>query len=329
MYEAIASNKWKSALLISGFILFFLAFGLGVGYLFGKNSGGAIMGMIIAAIFASIMALVSYYQSDTIALKMAGAREATREEFPYLVNTVEGLAIAAGLPTPKTYIIETDALNAFATGRDPQHASVAVTRGLLERCNRLELEGVIAHEMSHIKNYDVRLMCIIVVLVGFIVLASEVLLRMFIWGGLGGRRRSSDGGGELGWIYLVLIALALVLLILSPIIATLLQLAISRRREYLADANGALLTRYPEGLASALEKLTVEAKPFPHASNATAHLFIVQPFRKEGKQANPEKTSIWDTHPPIRERIRRLRAMASMDGMYTQAQMEAQRQGLS
>jgi heat shock protein HtpX len=326
MYEAVARNKFKSALLVSLFILFVLAFGFFVGYLFGRDSGGAIVGLIIATIFATVMALTSYYKSDTIALKMAGAREVTREEYPYYVNTVEGLAIAAGLPAPRTFIIETDAMNAFATGRDPEHAAIAVTTGLLERCNRLELEGVIAHEMSHIKNYDIRLMCMVVVLVGFIVITSEILLRMFLWGGIGGRRSrsSGEGGGDAGLIYLALMALALVLFILSPIIAQLLQLAISRRREYLADANGALLTRYPDGLASALEKLTVEARPFPHASKATAHLFIVQPFRKEDKRPRTHKTSIWDTHPPIEERIRRLRAMGSMEGMYTQAQMEAQ-----
>jgi heat shock protein HtpX len=331
IYEQIAANKWKSALLVSLFMAVVVALGFFVGYLFSYRSGslgGAVTGLIIASVIAVIMALVSYYKSDSAALMMSGAREITREEYPYLVNTVEGLAIAAGLPAPRVYVIDTDAMNAFATGRDPQHASIAVTRGLLERCNRLELEGVIAHEMSHIKNYDIRLMCMVVVLVGFVVIASELFLRMFIWGGIGGgRRRSGDGGGEGGIIYLALLVIGLVFLILSPIFAQLLQLSISRRREYLADASGAMLTRYPEGLASALEKLTVEARPFPHASKATAHLFIVQPFRKEGMQKHPERSSIWDTHPPVMERIRRLRAMASMDGMYNQAMMEARLRG--
>jgi heat shock protein HtpX len=332
MYEQISANKWKSAVLLSLFMAIVVALGFFIGYLFSYRSGnwsGALLGLIVATAVAVIMALVSYYKSDSAALMMAGAREVTKQEYPYLVNTVEGLAIAAGLPTPRVYVIDTEAMNAFATGRDPQHASIAVTRGLLERCNRLELEGVLAHEMSHIKNYDIRLMCMVVVLVGFVVIASEIFLRMFIWGGIGGGRRrdSGGGGGDAGAVYLVLLIIGLVFLILSPIFAQLLQLSISRRREYLADASGAMLTRYPEGLASALEKLTVDARPFPHTSKATAHLFIVQPFRKPGTQKHPERSSIWDTHPPVMERIRRLRAMASMDGMFNQAMMEARLQG--
>lgn len=329
MYEQISANKWKSAMLVSLFIVIILALGFFIGYIATYNSpsgalAGGMIGLVIATIVAVGMALFSYYKSDSAALMMAGAREATHQEFPYFVNTVEGLAIAAGLPAPKTYIIETDAMNAFATGRDPQHASIAVTRGLLERCNRLELEGVLAHEMSHIKDYDIRLMCMVVVLVGFIVIASEIMLRMLFWGGVGGRRSSSSEGSGGGVVYLVIMVIGLVFLVLSPFFAQLLQLSISRRREYLADASGAMLTRYPEGLAGALEKLTVDARPFPKTSKATAHLFIVQPFRKEGKQKRQDKSSIWDTHPPILERIKRLRAMASMDGMYNQAAMEAQ-----
>ncbi len=321
-YDQISKNKWKSALLVSVFIAFILLLGFMVGYIWGFES--ALVGLIIATIVATIMAFTSYYHSDKVALAAARARPVTREEYPYFVNTVEGLAIAAGLPMPRTYVIDTPALNAFATGRDPEHSAIAVTTGLLERCNRLELEGVIAHEMSHIKNYDIRLMSMVVVLVGLVVIFSEVLFRMFLFGG--GDRRRSEGGGDgegAGIIYAVILALGLLFLILSPIIAQLLQLAISRRREFLADANGAMLTRYPEGLASALEKLTTEARPFPHASKATAHLFIVQPFRKEGGERIHGRSSIWDTHPPIEERIRRLRAMAGMEGMYTQAQRES------
>ncbi len=327
MYEAISRNKWKSALLVSLFLLIILGLGFGVGSIWGFER--AFIGLIIATIIAVIMSLVSYYQSDKIALGMAGARPVTREEYPYYVNTVEGLAIAAGIPAPRTYIIETPAMNAFATGRDPEHAAVAVTTGLLEKLNRIELEGVVAHEMSHVKNYDIRLMSMVVVLVGIIVLFSEVVIRMLFWGGLFGGDRDrggGGGGGDGGAVWAILAVAGIVLLILSPIFAQLLQLAVSRKREYLADANGAFLTRYPEGLASALNKLTVEAQPFPRASEATAHLFIVQPFRKEGKQPRSHrasKTSLWDTHPPIEDRIRRLRAMSSMDGMYNQAQAEA------
>ncbi len=321
-YDQITKNKWKSALLVSAFIAFILLLGFFVGYIWGPER--ALVGLILATVIATAMAFTSYYHSDKIALASAGARPVTKEEYPYYVNTVEGLAIAAGLPMPRTYIIETPALNAFATGRDPEHAAIAVTTGLLERCNRLELEGVIAHEMSHIKNYDIRLMSMVVVLVGLVVIFSEILFRMFLFGG-GGRRREGGGEGEgAGVIYLALMLLGLIFLILSPIIAQLLQLAISRRREFLADANGAMLTRYPEGLASALEKLTLEAKPFPRASKATAHLFIVQPFRKQGGERIHRRSSIWDTHPPVEERIRRLRAMAGMEGMYTQAQMGSQ-----
>jgi len=321
-YDQISKNKWKTAVLVSVFIAFILLLGFFVGYIWGPER--ALVGLIIATVVATVMAFTSYYQSDKIALASAGARPVTREEYPYYVNTVEGLAIAAGLPVPRTYIIDTPAMNAFATGRDPEHAAVAVTRGLLETCNRLELEGVLAHEMSHIKNYDIRLMSMVVVLVGLVVIFSEVLFRMFLVGG-GGRRRGEGGGGGdgAGIIYLALMVIGLVFLILSPIIAQLLQLAISRRREYLADANGAMLTRYPEGLASALEKLTTQARPFPRASKATAHLFIVQPFRREGGERIHRRSSIWDTHPPIEERIRRLRAMAGMEGMYTQAQRES------
>lgn len=319
-YDQISKNKWKSALLVSMFIAFVLLFGFFVGYIWGPEM--ALTGLIIATVVATVMALTSYYHSDKIALAAAGARPVTKEEYPYYVNTVEGLAIAAGLPTPRTYIIETPAMNAFATGRDPEHAAIAVTTGLLEKCNRLELEGVIAHEMSHIKNHDIRLMSMVVVLVGLVVIFSEVLFRMLLFGG-GGRRRDGGEGEGAGIFYLAIMILGLIFLILSPIIAQLLQLAISRRREFLADANGAMLTRYPEGLASALEKLTREAKPFPRASKATAHLFIVQPFRKEGGERIHRRSSIWDTHPPVEERIRRLRAMAGMEGMYTQTQMES------
>ena len=327
-YEEISKNKWKSALLVSVFIALIVGLGFVVGYALGSWEY-AIIGLIIATVIATIMAFLSYYNSDKIALATAGARQVTREEYPYYVNTVEGLAIAAGLPPPRTYIIDTPAMNAFATGRDPEHSAVAVTSGLLEQCNRLELEGVLAHEMSHIKNYDIRLMCMVVVLVGLVVIFAEVMLRIFIFGGGRGRRDSGMGGEAGGWFALVIMILGLLFLILSPLIAQLLQLSISRKREYLADANSAMLTRYPEGLASALEKLTVKAKPFNRASKATAHLFIVQPFRKEAKQQAAGKSSMWDTHPPIEKRVERLRAMSGLEGMYNQAQMEARLSGES
>lgn len=324
-YDHISSNKRKSAMLVSLFIILILAMGFFVGYIWGPER--AIIGLVIATVVATLMAFLSYYNSDKIALTAAGAKPVTREEYPYYVNTVEGLAIAAGLPPPRPYIIDTPAMNAFATGRDPEHAAVAVTTGLLEKCNRLELEGVLAHEMSHIKNYDIRLMCMVVVLVGLVVIFSEVLLRMFIFGGGEGRREGGGGGEEAGIIYVVILIVGLAFLVLSPFIAQLLQLSISRKREYLADANGAMLTRYPEGLAGALEKLTLEAQPFPRTSKATAHLFIVQPFSKEAKRHSRTKTGMWDTHPPIEERIKRLRGLSGMEGMYNQAMMEARLRG--
>jgi heat shock protein HtpX len=324
-YDEISKNKWKSALLVSAFIVVILVIGFSVGYIWGFDY--AIMGLAIAAIVATIMSFTSYYHSDKIALASARARPVTREEFPYYVNTVEGLSIAAGIPVPRTYIIETPAMNAFATGRDPEHAAIAVTTGLLERCNRLELEGVLAHEMSHIGNYDIRYMCMVVVLVGLLVIFANIVTRMIFFGGMFGDRDRGGGGGEGGGIFqIIILVVGLVFLILSPIIGQLLQLSISRKREYLADATGAKLTRYPEGLASALEKLSSEAKPFERTSQATAHLWIIEPFKKEAKASKASKSSMWSTHPPIEERIKRLRDMSGLEGMYNQAMMEA-RQG--
>ncbi len=325
-YDQITKNKVKSALLVSLFIAVILALGFFVGYIWGYDY--AMLGLLIAAVIATVMALTSYYNSDKIALASAGAKEVTKEEFPYYVNTVEGLSLAAGIPTPRTYVIDTPAMNAFATGRDPEHAAVAVTRGLLENCDRLELEGVLAHEMSHIGNYDIRLMCMVVVLVGLLVIFADVVTRMIFYGGLfGGRDRDREGIGGGGGIQAILLLVGLVFLVISPILGTLLQLAISRKREYLADATAAKLTRYPEGLASALEKMAVQAKPFERANAAIAHLFIVEPFKKEAHSGKVHKSSIWSTHPPIEERIRRLRAMSGMEGMYNQAMMEARLRG--
>jgi heat shock protein HtpX len=326
-YDQISKNKWKSALLVSIFIVVILVIGFSVGYIWGFDY--AIMGLVIAAIIATIMAFTSYYNSDKIALASAGAKPVTREEFPYYVNTVEGLSIAAGIPVPRTFIIETPAMNAFATGRDPEHAAIAVTTGLLEKCNRLELEGVLAHEMSHIGNYDIRYMCMVVVLVGLLVIFANIVTRMIFWGGMfGDRDRGGGGGGEGGGIFqIIILVVGLAFLILSPIIGQLLQLSISRKREYLADATSAKLTRYPEGLAGALEKLSTEAKPFQRTSQATAHLWIIEPFKKEAQAGKAKKSSMWSTHPPIEERIARLRGMSGIEGMYNQAMMEARLRG--
>jgi len=233
-------------------------------------------------------------------LSMSGARQVTKKEFPYLYHTVEGLAIAAGVPTPKCYVIEDSAMNAFATGRDPQHASITVTTGLLKVMNRQELEGVVAHEMSHIKNFDIRMMMLAAVMVGVITLISDFLLRSFLWGG---HNREKKDMGQIG---LIIIVVGIALAIFAPIIAQMIKLAVSRKREFLADANGALLTRYPPGLASALEKIKKDPDPLVDKANkATAHLFISTPFRK----TKSFFSSMFATHPNIDDRIKRLRTM--------------------
>ncbi|MEX0887808.1 MAG: M48 family metallopeptidase, partial [Patescibacteria group bacterium] len=238
--------------------------------------------------------LISYFFSANIVLAISGARPIEKKDNPYLYRIIENLCIGAGLPLPKIYIMEEPALNAFATGRDPNHSVVAVTRGLLENLENEELEGVIAHELSHIQNYDIRAMTLAAVLAGSLVMIADIFLRSSRWGG------SRRGGRGSGAGILILIGLALA--ILSPIIAQLIKLAISRQREYLADSSGALLTRYPEGLARALEKIAADKTPFRHTSEATAHLYIKNPMTA-GLWAN-----LFSTHPPVEERIRRLRA---------------------
>jgi heat shock protein HtpX len=249
-----------------------------------------------------IVALVSYYTSSGVALAISQARQVTKEEEPELFRTVENLCIGAGLPMPKVYVIEDSSPNAFATGRDPKHAAVAVTRGLLQKLDRLELEGVIAHELSHIGNYDIRVMTIVVVLVGLAALMADFALRLTFWGA---GRRSSNRGRSGGAAVLIIYAIALLAIILTPIAAQLIRFAISRQREYLADASGALLCRNPEALARALEKISADPDPLKEANKATAHLYINDPLREHGSFLN----GLFDTHPPIAERVRLLRAM--------------------
>jgi heat shock protein HtpX len=299
LYEQISANKWKSFFMVFIFILFVL----GVGYIIGRVWGGWYYGIAIAGVIAIVMALVSYYQSDSVALRLSGAVPVQEGEYIPYRSAVEGLAIAAGIPTPKIYVIVSQSMNAFATGRDPKHASVCATTGLLERMNEQELEGVVAHEISHVKNYDILLMTITIVLVGTLILLSDIFLRTFWFGG------DSDEGGD-GEATLILMVIGIVLAILAPIIGQLIKLAISRRREYLADANGALLTRYPPGLASALEELQKDEYQLKTANKATAHLFIVQPLKTEKGQRGSRFNRMFDTHPPIEDRIARLKQMA-------------------
>jgi heat shock protein HtpX len=298
MYEQITANKVKSVFLV----LFFAALVLLVVWAFEQVTGWGRGGLVIALIISLASAVGGYYSSDKIVLAISHARPASKEEYPYLYNLVEGLALAAGLPTPGCYVIDDTAPNAFATGRNPEHSVICVTTGLLQKMNRLELEGVIAHEMSHIKNYDVLLQTVAVVMVGIIALLSDWMLRSFWWGG-GRRRNQEKGGGQAGAILLVI---GLILAILSPLIAQLMQLAISRRREFLADANGAMLTRYPAGLASALKKLAADPEPLEVANKATAHLYIVNPLKNIKGRVN----KLFSTHPPIEERIAALEKMS-------------------
>lgn len=298
MYEQITRNKLKSAFLV----LFFVIFVFLIVWVFEEVTGWGKGGFVLALIISIAMAIGGYYYSDKIVLAISKARPVTREEFPYLYHTVEGLAIAAGIPTPRCYVIDDAAPNAFATGRNPKNSVICVTTGLLQKMNRLELEGVIAHEISHIKNYDVLLQTVAVVMVGVVALLSDWMLRSFWWGG--GRRRSRErSSGNAGAILLLV---GIVLAILSPLIAQLIQLAISRRREFLADASGAMLTRYPAGLASALRKIAADPEPLEVANKATAHLYIVNPLKNVGGRVN----KLFSTHPPIEERIAALEKMS-------------------
>ncbi len=293
LYTQADSNIRKTWFLITVFLIFII----GLGWIFSQVYNNPSI-LYFAVIFSLLMNITSFWYSDKIVLAMSRAREIKHEENPELYHIVENLCITAGLPAPKIYLIPEAQPNAFATGRDKNHAVIAVTQGLLEKLEKTELEGVISHELSHIGNKDMLLMTVVVVLVGFVSILSDMFLRTMRFGGL--RRRDSRKGGQIGAI----LALAgIVLAILSPFIAILIQLAISRKREFLADASGALLTRYPEGLACALEKIAVDKTPLKVASTATAHLYISNPFK--GKSLS----TLFMTHPPIEERIKALRGM--------------------
>jgi heat shock protein HtpX len=309
LYEQIASNERKSALIVLGA----LVFTGGLGYLFGLIIGGgsfgaAITGLAIALLLSAALSYWSYAHGDQLVLRTSRARAVSHDEEPRLHNVVEGLAIAAGLPKPAVYIVPERAPNAFATGRDPEHSSIAVTQGLLDTMNRVELEGVIGHEMSHVRDRDILLGTIVATLVGAVVLIAEFMLRWFWWGGMfgGGRSRGGDGEGAQG--FALLAALGLVLALITPFFAQIIKLAMSRRREYLADVEGVKLTRYPPGLASALRKIAADPTPMRVANNATAHLWLNQPSRIHGED-NHWFENLFSTHPPIQDRIRILDEM--------------------
>jgi heat shock protein HtpX len=310
--QLTAANKRNSVLLVILFILFICILGGVLGWALLGDPWAAVPSIFLALVVSSISAIIGYYAGPSAVLAMSGARAITREDDPQLYNIVEELSLASGLPVPALYIIDTPAMNAFATGRDPQHAHVAVTRGLREKLGRDELQGVLAHELSHVQNFDIRFMTLMAVLVGVVVLVADIGTRAIFYGGRG-RSRGRGGGG--GLIQLVIILVALLLAILAPIFAKLIQLAVSRQREYLADASAARMTRYPEGLARALDALAADTEPMVEASRATAHLFIVQPMMASGRRAGSgEGTSMWSSHPPIQERISRLRSIGNIEG---------------
>ena len=305
MYEQIAANKRKTVLLIFGAIVLLGAVGYVLGLWYG-GSGSGIYGLVGAAALAVVLSLGSFFGGDRLVLASTRAREVSPQDQPRLLNIVEGLSIAAGIPKPKVYLIPEQAPNAFATGRNPEHSSVAVTEGLLATMNRVELEGVIGHELSHVVDRDILVGTVVATLVGAVVLISEFFMRSWWWGGVRGRRGGDRSGG---WIEAIVFAVGLVLLVLAPIIGQIVRLAVSRQREFLADAQGALLTRYPPGLASALRKIgAASGIPMRSANNATAHLWLNQPSRIQGEGMGPLE-KLFSTHPPIEERIRRLEEM--------------------
>jgi heat shock protein HtpX len=290
MYSEIAANKRKTWLLIFMFTFVIIALGWGYGIYMGDYQ----LGIILAVLISTVMVLIGYYKGDSVALASSGAKPIQKKDYPELYRLVENLAITSGIATPKVYVIPDPSPNAFATGRNPENASIAVTSGLLEIMEKKELEGVLAHEISHINNYDIRVMTLVVVLVGVVLLLSDWLMRSFIFGG----RDKKQAG--------VLMVVGIVLAILSPFFAQLIKFAVSRSREYLADASAAMLTRYPEGLASALKKIALHDKPLKKANHATAHLFLANPF---DPHVTKKFESMFSTHPPIEERIKKLTEM--------------------
>lgn len=300
----IAANRRKSTWLVIGFLVLFMltvyAFAV---FLIGGDLRSGVAPAAIALVLGVLVALLSYYKGGNVVLAMSGAKEIRKEDDPQLWNVVEELTIAGGIPMPRIYVIDDTALNAFATGRDPEHAAVAITKGLRSRLDRPELQGVLAHELSHVRNYDIRYSMLLAVMVGLLVLLADVFRRWLWWGG--GRRRSRRSGDGGGGGMAIIAVVAIVLSIIAPLLAKLIQLAASREREYLADASAVELTRYPEGLASALEKLGSDKEVLEVANRATEHLYIVNPF----KPFEARSKGVLSTHPPLADRIHRLRAL--------------------
>lgn len=298
IYSQISSNKWKTILIMVLFVVFITT----LAYIFQKALGYGVGFTGLLLIIAGLLSFGSYYFSDTLVLATSGASPLKKIDNPQVYHLIENLCIAGGLPMPRIYMMEDPSPNAFATGRDPNHAVICVTTGLLQKMNKAELEGVIAHELSHVKNFDTRLMGIVAILVGFVAILADVFMRNLWFGQMRGRDRDRDTNFQS-----IFLLLGIFFAILSPIVASLIQLSVSRKREYLADASGALLTRYPDGLASALAKIANDPHTVRGATNATAHLYIANPFK--GKSTATWFSSLFDTHPPIADRIKILRSM--------------------
>jgi heat shock protein HtpX len=311
IWDRIDANRRSTAVFFVLFVLFTAAFFAAIGVFVTLYAGvpeedqlmRSVQFAVVAVLIAMAFGIMMYFSASATVLMVSGAHEVSKEGEPELYRVVENLCIGCGLPMPRVWVIEDSAPNAFATGRDPQRASVAVTRGLLDKLEKRELEGVIAHELSHVGNYDVRLMTLLAVAVGLIALIADLMLR-FTWYGAGARSSNRGRGG--GAVALVLLVVAILFIILAPIVGTVMKLAISRRREYLADASGALLCRNPDALADALEKIAADKEPLEAANKATAHLYISNPLHEHGSFLN----NLFSTHPPIEERVRLLRAMA-------------------
>ena len=298
IYSSISQNKFKTWLIMFLFVVFIAT----ILYVFGRATGGGLSYLGFGLVFATLASFGSFYYSDKLVLTISGARRVKEQDSPALFRVIQNLSIGDGLPMPEVYMVNDASPNAFATGRSPKHASLCVTTGLLEKLTKVEIEGVIAHELSHVRNLDTRLMAVVAILVGFVAIIANFFMQSLWFGGIGGRDREDNGN-----LQFIFLAIGIIFAILSPVVATLIQLAVSRKREFLADASGALLTRYPEGLASALEKISRDTTPVKNASNATAHLYIANPFK--GRKTKVMFSSLFDTHPPIEERIKILRSM--------------------
>lgn len=303
-YQQISANRRKSIVLVLIVIALMALVGFVIGFFMVGSVGGGYAGIVVATIIAALISLVTYYRGDSLILAASGAREVRPQDAPQLMNVMTELSIAAGIPVPKIYVIDDTAPNAFATGRDPKHASVAITTGLLQKLDREELQGVMGHELSHVRNLDIRFTLLVGALVGSIALLADFFLRFTFWGGGGRRGRDSGGGGGAA----ILFVIALVLAIVAPFFARMVQLAVSRQREFLADASSVELTRNPYGLERALAKIASDHEVLEVANRATQHLYIVNPIKKCESRAS----GLMSTHPPLLERVNRLRALSGV-----------------